>query len=104
MIWPALTWSPSSISSSTILSVIFEDTVAWRLATTYPEASNIEPAIAAVPSAIACATARCTAMAEGRDQSQAATSNASNAIAAAAIPMRIPSQVPIRRRDRYAID
>ena len=43
MIWPALTWSPSSISSSTILAVILEATVAWRRATTYPEASKIEP-------------------------------------------------------------
>ena len=32
------------MSSSTILPVIFDATVAWRRATTYPDASRIEPA------------------------------------------------------------
>ena len=57
MTWPSLTWSPSSMSSSTILPVIFDATVAWRRATTYPEASRIEEAAAAPSSAADCATA-----------------------------------------------
>ena len=71
MIWPALTWSPSSISSSTILAVILEATVAWRRATTYPEASRMEPAAAPSP-AMARAVTICTGTPLGRIHHQTA--------------------------------
>src|SRR5258708_5936059 len=87
MIWPALTRSPSSISSSTILAVILDATLAWRRATTYPDASRMEPAAAAPSPAIDRAAAICTGTAPGRVHHQAA------AAAITTIAAATPSQI-----------
>src|SRR4029453_5708886 len=36
--WPSFTAMPSSINTSATLPVTFDETVAWRRATTYPDA------------------------------------------------------------------